>query len=495
MNQGTVRLKVLNSAPSVEKLWNGRYRLEFLCDNNSAKLDWYYNDIGGILPDYGILQDTSFGSGVGEDWQAIPASVFPNMRLVETGYVFIPSIGDKRVQLAYETLTASWVEEKAEDIDYELNGLKRASRTFVALPATAYANVVGTSTITSGGKTLYLASFKIEKTDAKWELSEVWVEAGVLSRSIQTKSNGKLIIETVEALVETPTANTVGAVQIGNDASNVQGIQTKRFTFAKGDGQISVDKRPAPAQLAGCTYVTVRSLGTPVTPTGVLVSEAETESDGFITYEKTALQGVIIEVKQTYTDVAEVEVPGTVSCTSTSVSAGSIGGSIAIPVATPKRVKRISATVTVEVTDSPPSTTQLAFNVGEISCSVTSTKGSATYGPGSSVTVNNGSNSQTASGYLQSFSSSARIQVYPACYLTSSSSSGTVSYVASSQPVANNNVISYSVNNSSSNTSCIGRGSISANGYSETGIIKRDSRPILTALDGTTYYEVITWSA
>jgi hypothetical protein len=227
----------------------------------------------------------------------------------------------------------------------------------------------------------------------------------------------------------------------------------------------------------------------------VLVSEAETESDGFITYEKTALQGVIIEVKQTYTDVAEVEVPGTVSCTSTSVSAGNISGSIAIPVATPKRVKRVSATVTVEVTDSPPSTTQLAFNVGEISCSVTSTKGSATFGPGNSVTVADGSTSQTASGFLQSFSSSARIQVYPACYLTSSASSGSVVYIASSQPVANNNVISYVITNSSSNTQCIGRGSTSANGYSETGIIKRDSRPILTALDGTTYYEVITWSA
>jgi hypothetical protein len=181
-NQGTVRLKVLNSAPSVEKLWNGRYRLEFLCDNNSAKLDWYYDDIGGILPDYGILQETSFGTGVGEDWQAIPASVFPNMRLVETGYVFIPSIGDKRVQLTYETLTSAWVEDKDEDEDHELNGLKKISRTFVALPDTAYTSVIGTTTITSGGITLYLAKSKIEKTDAIWELSEVWLEAGVLSK-------------------------------------------------------------------------------------------------------------------------------------------------------------------------------------------------------------------------------------------------------------------------------------------------------------------------
>jgi hypothetical protein len=494
-NQGTIRLKVTNGAPAIEKLWNGRFKLEFFCDNNSPKEDWYYENVSALLPEYGILQTTNFGSGVSEDWEAIPDSVYPDMRLVLAEYPYNVRAGKHYVKLTYETLTASWVEEKDEDTDYALNGLKRVSRTFVALPGTVYDKVVGTSTIDSGGTTLYLGGFKIEKTEAKWELTEVWLEAGVLSRSIQTRSNGKLILETVEALVETPVAQTVGAVQIGNDVSNVQGIQTKRFTFAKGDGQISVDKRPAPAQLAGCTYVTVRSLGTPVTPTGVLISEAETESDGFITYEKTALQGTIIGVKQTYTDVTEVEVPGTVSCTTTSVSAGAISGSVAIPVATPKRVKRVSATVTVEVTDSPPSTTQLAFNVGAISCSVTSTKGSATYGPGSSVTVRDDNSSQTASGYLQSFSSSARIQVYPACYLTSSSSSGSVSYIASRQPVANNNVISYVQNNSSSNTSCIGRGSTSANGYSETGTIKRDSRPILTALNGTTYYEVITWSA
>ena len=572
-NQGTIRLKVTNGAPAIEKLWNGRFKLEFLCDNNSPKEDWYYDNISSILPDYGILQDTNFGSGVSEDWEAVPDSVYPDMRLVETEYVFIPSMGDKRVKLTYETLTASWVEEKDEDTDYELNGLKRVSRTFVALPGTGYSNVIGTSTTTSDGTTLYLGSFKIEKTEAKWGLTEVWLEAGtlsetldnvgsqkakvietigadpatpsgyslaskqesdfegfqtnrftflknnvvlsesedkvgsqlaitqevfngtpttpsgysiantqesdvdgiptkrftflkpsilslqqefnnglkrvsvqafgmtdadvsaelaaittshelmsqtesdyegiktstfqyqidetftedyelnglkrislielsatnftaisigsqgaaatpqfglylatqdidnggiikvrestwleagVLSRSIQTKSNGKLILETVEALVETPVAETVGAVQIGNDVSNVQGIQTKRFTFAKGDGQISVDRKPASTQLAGCTYVTVRSLGTPVTPTGVLISESETESDGFVTYEKTALQGTITGVKQTYTDVADVEVPGEVNCTTENISIadgaiGNITGSIAIP--------------------------------------------------------------------------------------------------------------------------------------------------------------------
>ena len=196
-SQGSIRLKVTNGAPAIEKLWNGRFKLEFLCDNNSPKEDWYYDNISSILPDYGILQETNFGSGVSEDWEAIPDSVYPDMRLVETEYVFIPSMGDKRVKLTYETLTASWVEEKDEDTDYELNGLKRVSRTFVALPDTAYDKVVGTSTIDSGGTTLYLGSFKIEKTDAKWELTEVWLEAGTLSISKSSESDGVMSVTTV----------------------------------------------------------------------------------------------------------------------------------------------------------------------------------------------------------------------------------------------------------------------------------------------------------
>tara|TARA_R110002073_G_scaffold58625_2_gene148348 strand:- start:1012 stop:2496 length:1485 start_codon:yes stop_codon:yes gene_type:complete len=491
-NQGTIRLKVTNGAPAIEKLWNGRFKLEFLCDNNSPKEDWYYDNISSILPDYGILQDTNFGSGVSEDWEAIPDSVYPDMRLVETEYAYIPSMGDKRVKLTYETLTAAWVEEKAEDTDYELNGLKRVSRTFVALPDTAYDKVVGTSTIDSDGTTLYLGSFKIEKTEAKWELTEVWLEAGVLSRSIQTRSNGKLILETVEALVETPVAETVGAVQIGNDVSNVEGIQTKRFTFAKGAGQISVDSRPAPAQLAGCTYVTVRSLGTPVTPTGVIVAESETESDGYITYEKTALQGTIVGTKQTYKDVVEVTDAGIVNCTQVSKAAGGINGTIAVTQVTPPRTKTLAATVTVEVTTSPPNTAALAYDLGDISCSVTSISMSENF-RGTDVFTTESGNSRY-SGQRKAADMSARISTYPNCYLSSSSGTGTFSYISSYQNDSTNpNSIVATAQNSTTKTFTDGTGSTSA-AYATAGVVRRNSRPILTALNGTVYFEVVTWT-
>lgn len=562
-NQGTIRLKVTNGAPAIEKLWNGRFKLEFFCDNNSPREDWYYENVSALLPEYGILQATNFGSGVSEDWEAIPDSVYPDMRLVLAEYPYNVRSGKHYVKLTYETLTASWVEEKDEDTDYELNGLKRVSRTFVALPATTYDKVVGTSTIDSGGTTLYLGGFKIEKTEAKWELTEVWLEAGTLSetldnvgsqkakvietigtdpatpngyslaskqesdfegfqtnrfkflknnvvldRSIQTKNGGKLILEVVEVFNGTPVADTVGAVQIGNDVSNIEGIPTRRFTFAKGDGQISVDRKPASTQLAGCTYVTVRSLGTPVTPTGVLISESETESDGFVTYEKTALQGTITGVKQTYTDVADVEVPGEVDCTTEDISIadgviGNIVGTIAIPKVQPRRSKKVAATVKVEITTLPPSTASLAYDLGQISCSVTSVSKNYTSRNGPTNYVKVGIFKNPYTDWQRSYTPSARIQVYPGCFLTTASSNGTVSYKSQKTYVfeADNDgdgyydgIDSTIESNASSTTSCIGQGSTSNDGYVTTGILRRDSRPVLTSLDGTTYYEVITWS-
>ncbi len=254
-NQGTIRLKVTNGAPAIEKLWNGRFKLEFFCDNNSPREDWYYENVSALLPEYGILQATNFGSGVSEDWEAIPDSVYPDMRLVLAEYPYNVRAGKHYVKLTYETLTASWVEEKAEDTDYELNGLKRVSRTFVAIPGTAYANVVGTSTIDSDGTTLYLASFKIEKTDAKWELSEVWVEAGVISVSTDQDSiTSEVAVDAINLTVtqvRTKVSEVTANHSIRSQATgDYEGLNNIRYVFdirstttetELGDSQIGVE--------------------------------------------------------------------------------------------------------------------------------------------------------------------------------------------------------------------------------------------------------------
>ena len=297
-NQGTIRLKVTNDAPAIEKLWNGRFRLEFLCDNNSPKTDWYSENISSILPEYGILQDTNFGSGVSEDWEAIPASVYPDMRLVETEYVYIPSMGDKRVKLTYETLTASWVEEKDEDTDYELNGLKRVSRTFVALPATAYDKVVGTSTIDSNGTTLYLGGFKIEETDAKWSLSEIWLEAGELSRDENSEdAKGSISITQIGGCPTAPAGYTV----VNESKNNTQGFETCSRTFYKDDSELSRSNDYVGSQLAETIEVFSPTVApTPTNGTAVLGNKSTSNVDGIPTIRYTFLEPSILSLVQEF---------------------------------------------------------------------------------------------------------------------------------------------------------------------------------------------------
>ena len=322
-----------------------------------------------------------------------------------------------------------------------------------------------------------------------------FLKPSVLSRNISERNGGtgtgKLRIEVVEAFNETPTS-TISGVKIGDEVSNVEGIPTRRFTFAKGDGEIRTSTRPG--RIDGTKEVTAVSYGTEVVPAGVLISKSETQQDGYVQFTNTCIQGTIEGTKTTYKDVVQVEVPGEVNCTTISVSSGGESGTIAVPKVTPRRRKTIAAQVTIEVQSTPPDTASVAFDLGAISCSVTSTNVSLTRGAGNTVSAVSGNNTLTETGFSQNFGASARIQTYPGCFLTSSSSTGSIAYITSKTPRANGNIIVFDESNSSRDTICEGTGSTTAEGYSTTGIIKRNSRPIITALDGTTYYEVITWS-
>jgi hypothetical protein len=238
---GTTRLKVANGSAAVERLWNGRFRLEFFCDPVADKTDWYHANIGGILPEFLDSQDHFFGAGVDESWQAIPESVYPNMVCVESGYKYIPSIDEKRVSLAYETLTDAWVQEKDDTIDYDLNGLKRVSRQSVALPNTAYAKVVGTTSMDSNGTTVYLAKYQIDETDAKWTLTEIWLEAGTLNVSTTTESTGLNRVSTTFLHIEGVTNGPI----ISRSEQNIEGLKTITVTtLERSDGKDITDSTP-----------------------------------------------------------------------------------------------------------------------------------------------------------------------------------------------------------------------------------------------------------
>ena len=607
----TQRLQIFGEKPEIQKLYGSRYRMVVRCVAKNDTKAWYDDNKSQIFADFGSLYSAQMSvDGI----DARTGEAYDDMVLVKNEATYTRS-GEYVIIFTYETLTDSFVQETEDKVDFDLNGLKRLTRTIIAKDTVAYSSVVGTST-TGTSPLLTLAQVSEDQLEASEDgfkrIQEVWLESGtlsetldnvgsqkakvietigadpatptgyslaskqesdfegfqtnrftflkdnvvlsvsedkvgsqkavvnevfnptsevitgidtsgtalagyseanrtesdydgiktirvqflknnvVLSRSIQTKSGGNLILEVVEVFNGTPVAETTGAVKIGDEVSDVDGIPTRRFTFAKGAGQISVDSRPAPAQLAGCTYVTVRSLGTAVTPTGVIVAESETESDGYITYEKTALQGTITGTKQTYKDVVDVTVAGVVNCTNVSKTAGGISGTIAVTRVTPPRTKTLAATVTVEVTTSPPNTVSLAYDLGDISCSVTSISMSENF-RGTDVFTTESGNTRF-SGQRKAADMSARISTYPNCYLSNSTGEGTFSYTSSYENTSTSpNTISPSAQTSKTKTFTDGTGSTSAT-YSTTGVVERSSRPILTALDGTIYFEVVTWT-
>jgi hypothetical protein len=508
----TNRLKLVGT-PSVEKLQNDRYQLTINCSTMNSREDWYSSNKGRIIPDFGSLQSAEMSI---DGLSSRSGEAYDDMGLIS---VQSSTQGNQYIiTLVYATLGATFIKVKDDTVSYTETGLRKVSIKSIAEAGTEYQKTIGSDFITSkideeDGVTCSLASYEVDDTDSYREVTEIYMQSGVTSRSISTRSNGKIEIETVEAFNENPTTSISGAVKIGSDTSNFSGIPTRRFTFAKGEGQISVETRPAPNQLAGCQYVTVTSVGQDaVVPEGVIVSSSSRESDGYITHERTALTGTIIGVKQTYTDVVEVQVPGQVQLTKESVSIkdqtlNGISGHIAIPKVIPTRAKKVAATVTVEVTDTPPSTTSLAYDLGAISCSVTTISKSYTSRNGPTNYTRIGKRISITTPYTdwqRSYAPSARVQVYPGSYIVGDlKSEGEVSYQSALShrfqadqdedgyfDGLRDEIKSYA----SSTTECIGEGSSSATGFSETGILKRDSRPILTDLDGNTYYEVITWS-
>ena len=238
---GSTNLTLVNDRPEVEVLWNGRYRLTFFCDNGNGQTDWYNENKGEIFPAFGALQSVQLGEEGAGDWIAPDGSVYDDMRLVEAGTPFVPSVGRHYVKLVYETLTDAWVQEKDDTIDYELNGLKRVSRVSVAVPDTAYDSVVGTTTIDSDGTTLYLGSYNIDETDAKWTLQEIWLEAGTLNISTSTESTGLNRVSTTFLHIEGATNGPI----VSRSEQNVEGLKTITVvTLERLDGGDITDGTP-----------------------------------------------------------------------------------------------------------------------------------------------------------------------------------------------------------------------------------------------------------
>jgi len=137
-----------------------------------------------IFGGYGLLDgttDTTF------EKTEFPDSAFADCRLIEenTDEQFTQSGKSFHILYQkYQTLTAEWALKDEDKEAGEKNGLRTLTRQEVALASSAAPydeDDVGVETITSAGKTLYLAGFKDNSNESMGEFVSQWVEPGILS--------------------------------------------------------------------------------------------------------------------------------------------------------------------------------------------------------------------------------------------------------------------------------------------------------------------------
>ena len=254
----TNRLKLIGT-PSVEKLQNGRYKLVVTCSTMNSREDWYSANKARIFPDFGSLQSAEMSI---DGLAPRTGEAYADMRLtqVESGNRSARDGGDYLVALTYETLGSSFIQVKDDNTDYELNGLRRVTRTSIAEAGTDYAKTVGTSYIdhqidAETAVRCFLASYGIDDTDSFRQVQEVYVEAGVISVSTDEDSILSEVVVDVINLNVTQVRTKVSEVTANHSirsqtTGDYEGLNNIRYVFdirstttetELGDSQIGVE--------------------------------------------------------------------------------------------------------------------------------------------------------------------------------------------------------------------------------------------------------------
>ena len=190
---------------------------------------WYNDNKDQIFASFGTLYSAQM-SVDGIDPRS--GEAYPDMCLVSNSASYTQT-GEYVITFVYETLTAVWTKEQDDEVTSTDNGLRVLERSEVAkITATAPYDEddVGVSTITDGGKTLYLAGFTDEtQSETNVQIGRVvsrWAEAGVLRTSSRNLSEGVKEVTTVFLAVE---GSTTGPI-VSRSEENLQGLKTISVT-------------------------------------------------------------------------------------------------------------------------------------------------------------------------------------------------------------------------------------------------------------------------
>ncbi len=243
----TNRLKLVG-IPDVEQLQNGRYQLTINCTPLNKREAWYNSNKSRIFPDYGSLQSAEMSI---DGLTPRTGEAYTDMRLVS---VRSSSQGEQYiVTLVYQTLGSSFVQIKDDTVNYLENGLRRVTRNSIANAGTDFQKTVGTTSITSQidgetAVTCVLANYEVNDTDSFREVTEVYLEAGILTLSTPQISGRQRVKVTAFNITSTQVSNLLSEVTtshklIDSSTSEQQGIKTFEYTFEVDDFETTTQEQ------------------------------------------------------------------------------------------------------------------------------------------------------------------------------------------------------------------------------------------------------------
>ena len=237
------RLDIFGDGAEVEKLYNDRWRVTVRCLPKNRVKDWFYENRGNTFADFASSMGEEIKiDGASQGWGAPNGQPWADAKLISQSLGYTPS-GEYVVTFTYETLPTEYTQDRDDEVDYELNGLRRVTRTLIAEEGSDYGKVVGLSTIQHtalgyGEETLYLASVdEIPKGDddgGYTRIQETWVEQGVLSTSSSNEGEGVFVNNTTYLVSEDAQTAPVRSRAI-NNFEGLQTISVQTLTDANGN--------------------------------------------------------------------------------------------------------------------------------------------------------------------------------------------------------------------------------------------------------------------
>ena len=308
MSIGNANIHQQGEIPEIIKLPNNRIRV-IRRFQRFTREDVDNANLGSIMGDFGDLDTTN---------EQIPNQGYSNCRLisveVDTRFNQQANADNAVLVKTYETLTSEFVEISSDTEEIGESNLKKITKVYRAISGTTSSNTVGTTLLNpvdpadteavSDG--IILASSKIEDNTGFAELTEEYIESGVLSVSESHRYGDKIEVYSVEGINITKEQAKAAVTDLPEDAklygikvSNFLGLETNTFEFFTGSGQIA--KTISQSHNDKLTKTTFVSVDVEPESDGFLIESKVETRDEFVLYTYTFVSGTGVVSTETST--------------------------------------------------------------------------------------------------------------------------------------------------------------------------------------------------